>query len=192
MFREPVDCGTTMFEAASRRRKQGGTIVKTGLKMMLTALVVMSASPAFAQTVAPAPVTAKADAPWPEAYFEIFKLAPGKQEDFMRRIATADQISAAGGQPPIQIFVHQDGADWDVLLFKPVTDVTPTPAQEAAMAAKSKELHMESGPAYFVAIREDIASHTDTKTYGPISAAQWIAKLEKWRADNPPAKPAKK
>jgi hypothetical protein len=131
------------------------------------------------------PVADPASAEWPEAYFEIFKLAPGKQEDFIRRIARTDEVSKAGGQPPIQIFVHQDGADWDVLLFKPVRAQKPTPEQRAAMDAKRKELHMESGPAYFVGIRETIASHTDTKTYGPISSAQWLERLDQWRRDNP-------
>jgi hypothetical protein len=145
------------------------------------------ATPCVGQTptkAAPPPAEAAADAPWPEAYFEIFKLAPGKQEEFIRRIARNDLVSAAGGQPPVQIFVHQDGADWDVLLFKPVRDVKPTPEQRAAMDAKRKELKMESGPAYFISIRQTIASHTDSKTYGPISAAQWLARLDKWRQEN--------
>ena len=124
------------------------------------------------------------EAPWPEAYIEIFKLAPGKQEEFIRQIARADEVGRAGGQPPIQMYLHQDGADWDILLLKPERDVKPTAQQEAAMAAKSKELHMESGPAYFIAIRELIASHTDTKTTGPVTAAQWLARLDKWRAEN--------
>lgn len=134
---------------------------------------------------APAPAATASNEVWPEAYFEIFKLAPGKQEAFIRRIARADEVSKAGNQPPIQMFVHEDGADWDVLLYKPARTVQPTAAQEAAMAAKRKELGMESGPAYFIAIRETIASHTDTKTYGPITAAQWLARLDQWRAEHP-------
>jgi hypothetical protein len=132
-----------------------------------------------------APTPVAADAPWPEAYFEIFKLAPGKQEAFIRDIARADEVSKAGGQPPIQIFTHEDGADWDVLLFKPETHAVPTKAQQAAMDAKSKALNIESGPAYYLRIREQIASHTDTKAYGPLSAAQWLAKLDAWRAEHP-------
>jgi hypothetical protein len=126
-------------------------------------------------------------APWPETQIEIFKLAPGKQEAFFRDIARADEVSAAGGQPPIQLFVHQDGADWDVLLYKPIHASDPTPAQRAAMDAKAKELQMETGPAFFVRIRQMIASHTDTRTYGPITAAKWVARLEAWRAAHPGA-----
>ena len=132
------------------------------------AATALGLSPATAQTTPQtAPAAAAEDAPWPEAWFEIFKLAPGTQEEFIRRIARADEVSAAGGQPPIQLFFHENGADFDVILFKPVTGAKPTPAQEAAMAAKSKELGMESGPAYFVKIRELVAEHTDSKTYGP-------------------------
>lgn len=162
--------------------------MKTMIALGAAALLAMPG--VAAKPVAPAKAAAAAatsDAPWPEAYLEIFKLAPGKQEAFIRDIARADEVSAAGGQPPIKIFLHEDGADWDVMLYKPETDDKPTPAQQSAMDAKSKELNMPSGPAYFVHIREMIASHTDTKAYGPIAAAQWIAKLDAWRAAHPGA-----
>lgn len=155
------------------------------MKHLTLALAVLALplTPAMAQE---APKPAPAAEAWPEAWFEIFKLAPGKQEEFIRRIAQADEVAAAGGQPPIQLFFHENGADFDVIIFKPVTGFKPTPAQQAAMNAKRKELAMESGPAYFVGIRALIAEHTDSKTYGPLSAAKWLARLDKWRAENPP------
>lgn len=140
------------------------------------------------QAPAPATAPAAADAPWPEAWFEIFKLAPGKQEQFIRELAQADEVAAAGGFPPTQLFFHENGADFDVILFKPVTGIEPTPEQAAAMEKKSKELGLPSGPAYFVNIRELIAEHSDSKTYGPLSAATWLARLDKWRAANPSRK----
>ena len=151
-------------------------------------LLAAAAAPVAAQDAAPpptAPATASGDEQWPEAWFEIFRLAPGRQEEFIRRIARADEVARAGGQPPIQMFVHQDGADWDVLLYKPVRNVQPTAEQRAAMDRRRRELGVESGPAYFVAIRELIASHTDTKTYGPITAGQWLARLDRWRREHP-------
>src|SRR5205085_1398431 len=120
----------------------------------------------------------------------IFKLAPGKQEAFIRRIARSDEVRRVGGLEPTRIYVHEDGADWDVLVLKPVGQDRPTPAQQAAMAAKRKELGAESGPAYFLAIRELIASHTDTKAYGPLSAAEWLARLDAWRAERGAARSA--
>ncbi|MBB5707202.1 hypothetical protein [Sphingopyxis panaciterrulae] len=155
----------------------------------LLAAAALPLAPAAQAQQAPAAAPAAADAPWPEAWFEIFKLAPGKQEEFIRRIAQADEVAAAGGFPPIQLFFHENGADFDVILFKPVTGIEPTPEQAAAMDRKRKELGMPSGPAYFVNIRELVAEHSDSKTYGPLSAATWLAKLDKWRAENPPRKP---
>src|SRR3546814_14430808 len=91
------------------------------------------------------------------SWFEIFKLAPGKQEEFIRRIAPADEVAAAGGFPPIQLFFHENGADFDVILFKPVTGIEPTPEQAAAMERKRKELAMPRGPAYFDHISDMVA-----------------------------------
>lgn len=156
---------------------------------LLFAAALLPFAPAAAQQ-APAPAPSAEKAAWPEAWFEIFKLAPGKQEEFIRRIAQADEVAAAGGFPPTQLFFHENGADFDVILFKPVTGVEPTPAQEAAMDKKRKELGLPSGPAYFVNIRELVAEHTDSKTYGPLSAATWLGRLDKWRAENPPRKSA--
>lgn len=159
-------------------------------RLMLAAAGTMLAltSPASAQTSS----AAAAEEAWPEAWFEIFRLAPGKHEEFVRRIAQSDQVSAAAGLPPTQLFFHEHGSDFDVILFKPVSPQEVTPEQEAAMAAKRKELGLESGPAYYVGIRELIAEHTDSKTVGPVSAAQWLARLDKWRAENKPrTSPAK-
>ena len=127
------------------------------------------------------PTSAMADDE-PTTWFEIFKLAPGKQEPFIRMIALEDEVLKAGGQPPIKLFIHSNGADWDVLLMKPSSDYDATPEQEAAMAARRKALGLPSGSAYFIAIREMIAAHTDTKTIGPVSAADWLAKLDASRA----------
>ena len=125
--------------------------------------------------------------PWPQAQFEIFKLAPGKHEAFLRRLAQWDQVSAAGGQPPTQIFIHEEGADWDVLLYKPFPKTPITQAQQAAMDAKAAELQLSTGPAFFLEMRENVAAHTDTKTRGPLTAAQWLARLDAWRAAHPEA-----
>ena len=103
----------------------------------------------------------------------------------MRRVARDDEVTKAGGLPPNQVYVHEDGADWDVLILKPHRTTPLTAAQQAAMAAKRKAVGVESGPAFFVALRELLAAHTDTTTYGPITAAQWLGRLEAWRAEHP-------
>ena len=142
----------------------------------------------FAAAIAHAQAVVMDDGkPWPEAQFEIFKLAPGKHEAFLRKLAQWDRVSAAGGQPPTQIFIHEDGGDWDVLLFKPFPKTPITPAQQSAMDAKADELHLKTGPAFFLEMRENVAAHTDTKTQGPLTAAQWLARLDAWRSSHPEA-----
>src|SRR3546814_12009919 len=73
-------------------------------------------------------------------------------------MAKWDKVSAAGGQLPTQLFLHAGGEGWDVLLYKPAR-ARPTPEQEAAMAAKAKEMGMPSGLLYFVDVREKMADH---------------------------------
>src|SRR3546814_17536869 len=62
--------------------------------------------------------------------FEMFRLAPGKTEAFIRDMALWDKVSVAGGQPPTQLFLHAGGEGWDVLLYKPARP-KPPPDQEA-------------------------------------------------------------
>ncbi len=141
------------------------------------------AGTAPAQQAPAAPLAEAAQDNWPEAWFEVFRLAPGRHEDFVRRIARVDEVARAGGQPPAQMFIHQTGDDWDVILYKPVRPTRPTPEQEAAMAARRRELGVETGPDHFVTIRELIASHSDSKAYGPITAAQFLERLERLRRE---------
>jgi hypothetical protein len=152
--------------------------------MKLRLALILAALPLIPATAQKAPEAAAVTEEWPEAWFEIFKLAPGKQEEFVRRLAEADSASAAAGLPPTQLFFHENGADFDVILYKPAGP-TLTPKQQAIVAAKLAELGVPSGPAYFVMLRELVAAHTDTKTIGPISADQWLKRLDKWRAENP-------
>jgi hypothetical protein len=125
--------------------------------------------------------------PWPEAQFEVFRMAPGRQEAFIRKLAQWDEVSAAGGQPAAQMFIHEDGEDWDVLLFKPFPKTPITTTQQAAMDAKAGRMHLKTGPAFFLEIRQNLASHTETKALGPLSAAQWLGRLDAWRAAHPEA-----
>ncbi|WP_423603375.1 hypothetical protein [Sphingomonas sp. MS122] len=113
--------------------------------------------------------------------FEMFRLAPGKTEDFIRSMAEWDKVSMAGGQPPTQLFLHAGGEGWDVLLYKPARP-KPTPAQEAAMAAKAKELGLPNGSRYFLQIREWMADHIHFDAAGPTTAEQWLLDLERERA----------
>ena len=69
---------------------------------MMKPLILLAAliAPAVAQVPPPVADDGK---PWPEAQFEVFTMAPGKQEAFIRKLAQWDVVSAAGGQPPAQM-----------------------------------------------------------------------------------------
>src|SRR3546814_7676067 len=102
--------------------------------------------------------------------FEMFRLVPGKTEEFIRDMAKWDKVSAAGGQLPTQLFLHAGGEGWDVLLYKPAR-ARPTPEQEAAMAAKAKEMGMPRGLLYFVDVRAKMADQVPFAGTGPLPAA---------------------
>ncbi len=152
----------------------------------MKSLILLGALLATASAQTP-PAVVDDGKPFPEALFEVFKLAPGKQEAFIRKVAEWDIVSAAGGQPPSQMFIHDDGEEWDVLLFKPLPKTPVTAAQQATMDAKAAEMHLKTGVAFWLEIRENMASHTETKAQGPLSAAQWLARLDAWRAAHPEA-----
>ena len=141
------------------------------------AMLALSA-PAMAQDPAPAPPQVEMTNP----VFEFFRLAPGKTEAFLRSVAIWDQVSLAGGQPPSQVFLHSGGEGWDVLLYKP-SRPKPNAAQNAAMEARRKELGLPTGALYFIEIREKMADHMHFDATGPMTAAQWVAGLDRERAE---------
>jgi hypothetical protein len=152
-------------------------LVKLSLAMLaLAALVLAQDRPA--QATAPASSKIEMTAP----VFEMFRLAPSQTEAFIRDMAVWDKVSIAGGQPATQLFLHAGGEGWDVLLYKPARP-RPTPTQEAAMAAKVKELGLPTGALYFLRIREQMAAHIHFEASGPTTADQWIQELDRLRAE---------
>jgi len=97
-------------------------------------------------------------------------------------MAIWDTVSAAGGQPATTLFLHAGGEGWDVLLYKP-SRPKPTLAQEAAMTAKRLELGLPTGALYFITLREQMADHTHFDATGPTTAAEWVAELDRERAE---------
>ena len=105
---------------------------------------------------------------------EIYQVAPGKHEEFLRQIALFDQANAEAGLPPRQLFVHQGGADWDFLLLQPAHH---SDEESAKLDAAFKKLGIPQGAKFFVAFRQLIAWHTDTNVEAT-TAAEYLKKLE--------------
>ena len=85
---------------------------------LAAALALCGASPVVAQHAAPAPQKMLA---------EIYRIAPGQHEAFMKMIALFDEANRRAGLPPRQMYVHQDGADWDFMLIQPAEKVFEVP-----------------------------------------------------------------
>lgn len=110
---------------------------------------------------------------------EMYRIAPGQHEAFMRFIAVFDEANRRAGLPPRQLYVHQDGPGFDFMLIQPAE--TP-PEKQAALDAAYKALNTPSGPDFFVSIRRFITEHSDSFMSGPTSAAAWLAELDAARA----------
>ncbi len=131
-----------------------------------------------AQALPPPPARVAAAEP-KDMVVEIYRIAPGQHEGFMRLIALFDEANRLAGLPPRQLYVHQDGANWDFMLIQPAN--VPDD-KKAALAAAYQALNTPSGANFFVAIRRFIAEHSDTFVSGPTTAADWLSGLDRSRA----------
>ena len=105
---------------------------------------------------------------------EIYRIAPGKHEEFLRHLALLDQANVEAGIPARQLFVHQDGASWDFVLIQAARN---TDEQNEKLSAAFKRLGIPGGAKFFVHFRTLIAEHTDTFVE-QTTAAEYLKKLE--------------
>jgi DNA-binding beta-propeller fold protein YncE len=133
----------------------------------LVAASVGAASLVHAQTPAPEPVDRK--------LIEIYRVAPGQHEAFLRAIARYDEANRRGGVAPRQLYVHSDGASWDFLLIQDAA----YPEGKGALVDKAfTEMGLPSGPRFFTEFRKFIIEHTDTFASGPTTAEAYLAALD--------------
>lgn len=124
---------------------------------------------AAAMALAAAPAAA---ADIPSTMIEIYRIAPGQHEAFLKEIARYDEANRLAGLPPRQLYVHSDGADWDFVLIQPAK----TPPDKAEALDKAwKQLGLPSGADFFLQYRRFIAEHSDTVANGPTTAADYLA-----------------
>ena len=128
----------------------------------LCALSIALSSPAAAQETALEPNTT----------IEIYRIAPGQHEAFLKEIARYDEANRLAGVPARQLFVHSDGADWDFILIQPSHY---PPEKQAALDKAWKQLGLPSGADFFLNFRRFIADHSDTVAIGPTTAANYLA-----------------
>jgi hypothetical protein len=109
-----------------------------------------------------------------EMVIEIYRIAPGQHEAFLRHIALLDQANAEAGLPPRQLFVHQGGASWDFVLLQPAHH---TDEENTKLDAAYKKLGIPQGANFFVNFRQYILEHTDTNVEAT-TAAEYVKKLD--------------
>jgi len=120
------------------------------------------------------PLVGAADEP-PRKLVEIYRIAPGQHADFLRMIALFDTASREAGIPPRDLYVHQDGGNWDFMLIQ---NADYTPEQSARLGKAFERLKLPRGAKFFVEYRKFIAEHTDTFVEGPTTAEAWLKKLD--------------
>jgi hypothetical protein len=106
---------------------------------------------------------------------EIYRIAPGKHEEFLRAIARLDEANRRAGLPPRQLYVHSDGASWDFLLIQ---DADYPEGKGEAVGKASREMGLPSGPRFFIEFRSLLLEHTDTFANGPTTAGAYLAELD--------------
>lgn len=119
---------------------------------------------------APAP-----PAPVGRKLIEIYRIAPGKHEEFLRAIARLDEANRRAGVPPRELYVHSDGASWDFLLIQ---DAEYPEGKGDAVVNASREMGLPSGPRFFIEFRSLLLEHTDTFAKGPTTAGAYLAELD--------------
>ena len=147
------------------------------MKSLCLAMVLLATTAGTGQTAsapaAPPQSTLGAGPTSASVAIEIYRIAPGQHEAFLKFIALCDRVNIAAGVQPRQLYVHQDGASWDFLLIQP-EDYTP--AQDSALRAAGQRLGLPTDANFFFAIRQFIAEHTDTAALGPTTAADYLAR----------------
>jgi hypothetical protein len=133
------------------------------------------------------PGAAAAQAPAGKKLVEIYRIAPGKHEEFLRAVAKLDEANRRAGLPARQLYVHSDGASWDFLLIQ---DADYPEGKGEAVSKAYRELGLPSGPRFFVEFRSLLLEHTDTFAHGPTTAAAYLGELDatpKATFQSPPA-----
>lgn len=121
------------------------------------------------------PGVGRSDDSPPRKLVEIYRVAPGRHVEFLQMIARFDEASKAAGIPPRDLYVHQDGANWDFLLIQ---DADYTDEQSGKLAQAVERMGLPRGANFFVEFRKNVAEHTDTFVSGPTTAAAWLATLK--------------
>ena len=120
-----------------------------------------------------APLAAFAQDHGHQAIVSIYRIAPGKQLDFMKWMAAREAVDREAGVQPTQWYAHLDGDSWDYVAIAPNPDQATSDKIDAASRKHGLKVGMASG----LELRTLMASHTDTISAGPYSASELTTRL---------------
>jgi hypothetical protein len=108
-----------------------------------------------------------------QAIISIYRVAPGKQLDFMKWMAAREAVDREAGVQPTQWYAHLDGDSWDYVAIAPNQDQATSDKVDGLARKHGLKVGMASG----LELRTMMASHTDTISAGPYSASELITRL---------------
>jgi len=106
----------------------------------------------------------------PHAMVSLYRIAAGKQLDFLKWMAAREAIDKEVGIAATQWYAHVDGDSWDYMGLGPVTSTDQDDKLEAAL----KKHGLATGFKQSLEVRQYFAAHTDTLTVGPMSASELV------------------
>ncbi len=109
------------------------------------------------------------------ARLSIYRVAPGRQLDFLKWLALQDEAAKEAGVATVQLYAHLDGDSWDYVGIWPVT----TPEQDKKLDEVLARKGVKTGFPGALEFREYLSWHTDTYAMGPTSASDLVAQAVK-------------
>lgn len=131
------------------------------IRLAFLTLALGATTIAFAQTAAPAKDP-------PRSLVSIYRIATGKQTDFLKWMAARDAIDKEAGVAQAQWYAHTDGDSWDYLAVGPAN----TPEQDKKIETAMKKHGLTTGFKANLEVRQFFASHTDTFAVGPVTVSE--------------------
>jgi hypothetical protein len=128
--------------------------------VILAAVAMMAAIPRSAAATEPGTVL-----------IGLYRIAPGKQADFLKWQAARDAIDKQAGVPQGQWYAHTDGDSWDYLSVGPVLSDAQQKKVDDATRAKGLTIGFKAS----LEFRQYIGSHTDTYAIGPMTVTELSA-----------------
>ena len=111
----------------------------------------------------------------PHVRVALYRIAPGKQLEFLKWVAANDAIDKEAGVPVSQLYAHTNGDSWDYMQIAPEL----SKEQQAKVDEATKKHGRKTGFAASLEFRTFVASHTDTDAMGPVTAAELVAEAGK-------------